>query len=191
MKKHFFLSLLAAVSCLAMVSCGDDDNDKKDSGNELVNKVSDNQMIFNDEKFDLTVTVSVRPPANEDVGAYYVDVQSSAFVGRFDLGTPLKGVIIDLADPVKSVNENQLSFGLGGNEEFVSFFSMDVYDSKVYSQVNEVEYSESSGFSEGSLIFTHTNDEFTLTMYGTLKNNDRFALKLVVPEDEVDYWNNN
>jgi hypothetical protein len=66
---------------------------------------------------------------------------------------------------------------------------VDVYDSKVYSQVNEVEYSESSGFSEGSLIFTHTNDEFTLTMYGTLKNNDRFALKLVVPENEVNYWN--
>ena len=186
MKKHFFLSLLAAVSCLAMVSCGDDDKSSdSNSTKALLNQISENQMIYNGQVIDLSnVEINVRPPQEEDVGAHYVDFIVSGNSCRFDFGKPLNGVAVDLANP--RIGEYQFAIMLDTKD---THFSMDVFDPEMYSQINDVDYENTSCFSDGSSIFTHTDKEFTLTMYGTLKNNDTFAFKLVVPENEVNYWN--
>ena len=45
-----------------------------------------------------------------------------------------------------------------------------------------------SGFKEGSFIAKHDSNGFTLQMHGTLNNGQIIAIKISVPEADIDYW---
>lgn len=189
MKKYVLFSLMAMLSCFAFVSCGDDDEPTPE--NELLSKISDNQFLINGKTYDITSSLSVRPAnsQSEDVGAHYVDIESDGYYGRFDIGTPLMGISVDLANPSKAVGDLQLSFGITDTNDEYRYVTLDVYSGGLYSVLNDVEMDNQSCFKDGTFLATHTDEEFTLSIAGHLTNNESFALKIVIPEDQVDYWN--
>lgn len=189
MKKHLFLSLLTALSCLAFVSCGDsDENDEGVVENEMLEKLSSNQFLYDGKVYDFSCIVSVNPAHGEYPGGHFATLTATNYHGRFDIGTPMVNVPVDLAHPTKTIGDSQLSFALMNETETTNYMSLDAYPDGLYSIINDVEMENESCFKEGSFLATHSDKEFTITMWGTLTNNDTFAMKIVVPEEDVEYW---
>lgn len=191
--KHL-LYLLVATALLGFTACSDDDKDSGSASKSALNNISDNQISINGQVYDLDAILAVRPAQGEDVGAHYLDImpnnadKDNDFLGRFDIGTPLMGVNINLADPLKAVGSNQLSVGITDREWENTFYAMDCVEDYIMSRIMGVEY-ENSGFKEGSFIAKHDANGFTLQMHGTLNNGQTIAIKVSVPESAVDYWN--
>lgn len=143
--------------------------------------------------YALDAILAVRRAQGEDVGAHYLDImpnnadKDNDFLGRFDIGTPLMGVNINLADPLKAVGSNQLSVQITDGEWENTYYAMDCIEDYVMSRIEGTEY-ENSRFKEGSFIAKHDSNGFTLQMYGTLNNGMVIAIKAFVPESAVDYW---
>lgn len=105
----------------------------------------------------------------------------------FDIATPLMGVSINLANPLKAVGKNQFSVQFTDAEWERTYYAMDCVENYVYSRIEGEEY-ENSGFKEGLVISKHDSNGFTFQMYGTLLNGKTIAIKVSVPESAVDYW---
>jgi hypothetical protein len=192
MRKNYLILLFLAIVCLGFTACKDDD---KDSGSKsALDNISNNQININGHVYDFNANLSVRPAQGEDVGAHYLDItpkdvnKANDFLGRFDIGTPLMGVNINLADPLKAVGKNQFSVQITDGEWENTFYAMDCVEDYIMSRIEGVEY-ENSGFKEGSFIAKHDANGFTLQMHGTLNNGQTIAIKVSVPESAVDYWN--
>jgi len=192
MRKNYLILLFLAIACLGFTACKDDD---KDSGSKsALDNISNNQININGHVYDFNANLSVRPAQGEDVGAHYLDItpkdvnKANDFLGRFDIGTPLMGVNINLADPLKAVGSNQLSVQITDGEWENTYYAMDCVEDYVMSRIEGTEY-ENSGFKEGSFIAKHDSNGFTLQMYGTLNNGMVIAIKAFVPEADIDYYN--
>ena len=191
--KHL-LYLLMATALLGFTACSDDDKDSGSASKSALSNISDNQISINGQVYDLDAILAVRPAQGEDVGAHYLDItpnnadKDNDFLGRFDIGTPLMGVNINLADPLKAVGSNQLSVQITDGEWENTYYAMDCVEDYVMSRIEGTEY-DNSGFKEGSFIAKHDSNGFTLQMYGTLNNGMVIAIKAFVPESDIDYWN--
>ena len=192
MRKNYLILLFLAIACLGFTACKDDD---KDSGSKsALDNISNNQININGHVYDFNANLAVRPAQGEDVGAHYLDItpkdvnKANDFLGRFDIGTPLMGVNINLADPLKAVGSNQLSVQITDGEWENTYYAMDCVEDYIMSRIEGVEY-DNSGFKEGSFIAKHDANGFTLQMHGTLNNGQTIAIKVSVPESAVDYWN--
>ena len=192
MRKNYLILLFLAIACLGFTACKDDD---KDSGSKsALDNISNNQININGHVYDFNANLAVRPAQGEDVGAHYLDItpkdvnKANDFLGRFDIGTPLMGVNINLADPLKAVGSNQLSVQITDGEWENTYYAMDCVEDYVMSRIEGTEY-ENSGFKEGSFIAKHDSNGFTLQMYGTLNNGMVIAIKAFVPESDIVYWN--
>ncbi|MBP3465987.1 MAG: hypothetical protein J6K01_00035 [Paludibacteraceae bacterium] len=192
MRKNYLILLFLAIACLGFTACKDDD---KDSGSKsALDNISNNQININGHVYDFNANLSVRPAQGEDVGAHYLNItpkdvnKANDFLGHFDIGTPLMGVNINLADPLKAVGSNQLSVQITDGEWENTYYAMDCIEDYVISRIEGVEY-ENSGFKEGSFIAKHDANGFTLQMYGTLNNGMVIAIKAFVPEADIDYYN--
>ena len=112
--KHL-LYLLVATALLGFTAWSDDDKDSGFASKSTLDNISDNQISVNGQVYALDAILAVRRAQGEDVGAHYLDImpnnadKDNDFLGRFDIGTPLMGVNIKLADPLKAVESNQLS----------------------------------------------------------------------------------
>lgn len=184
MKKKIFYAVMALLTSISFVSCGDEEN--KSSESDILKKITDNQAFYDGKSSDVEYRLAIRP-ANaeyEDEGAHYLDIMGGDFQGRFDLGTPLLGSKIDLAKPAV---KHQFSFGFSsGNDDF---FGLDSFENSVHSYIADVQYENESCFSSGYIIIGKSDKEFTLSLVGTLKNNKQVALKVAIPEKDFEYWN--
>jgi len=192
MRKNYLILLFLAIACLGFTACKDDD---KDSGSKsALDNISNNQININGHVYDFNANLAVRPAQGEDVGAHYLDItpkdvnKANDFLGRFDIGTPLMGVNINLADPLKAVGSDQLSVQITDGEWENTYYAMDCVEDYIMSRIEGVEY-DNSGFKEGSFIAKHDANGFTLQMYGTLNNGMVIAIKAFVPEADIDYYN--
>ena len=191
MRKNYLILLFLAIACLGFTACKDDDKDS--ASKSALDNISNNQININGHVYDFNANLAVRPAQGEDVGAHYLDItpkdvnKANDFLGRFDIGTPLMGVNINLADPLKAVGSNQLSVQITDGEWENTYYAMDCFEDYVMSRIEGTEY-ENSGFKEGSFIAKHDSNGFTLQMYGTLNNGMVIAIKAFVPESAVDYW---
>lgn len=182
MKNKLIYALMALATCFSFVSCGDDDDDASAKETSVLSRMNDNQMYWNDSKSDVKCWLDIRPAKDDDEGAHYVTIRNDEFEFRFDLGTPLVGSKIDLANPVTDVNGHQFSFG---NNDF----GMDVYDNKVYGYIDSDESDQQSCFSSGYVDIKQDEKGFFLNMEGELRNSRKFALKLFVPTEQINIWN--
>ncbi|MBR6077923.1 MAG: hypothetical protein IKP63_06180 [Paludibacteraceae bacterium] len=193
MRKNYLILLFLAIACLGFTACSDDDKDSGSAPKSALDNISNNQININGHVYDFNANLAVRPAQGEDVGAHYLDItpkdvnKANDFLGRFDIGTPLMGVNINLADPLKAVGSNQLSVQITDGEWENTYYAMDCFEDYVMSRIEGTEY-ENSGFKEGSFIAKHDSNGFTLQMYGTLNNGMVIAIKAFVPESAVDYW---
>lgn len=180
--KKLFYALMAIVTSLSLVSCGDEEGDNKPSESKILKELQDNQAYLDGEIIDVEYHLDVRPASVDDEGAHYLSVTGKGFTGRLDLGSPLVGSTINLANPIPNVGTHQFSIAC---EEL---FGLDVYDNAVYSNIQEVSYENESCFSSGTVVIGKSDKEFTFTMEGTLKNNKVIAIKIVVPVSEINVW---
>lgn len=185
MSKKLFYGLMALLTSFSLVSCGDEENEDTSSESKILKELNDNQAYLDGKIFDFDYTLDVRPAQVDgdyvDEGAHYLSINGEGFSGRLDLGTPLVGSTINLANPCPDVKEHQFSIG---TEEF----SLDVYDNTVFSHIQEVNYENESCFSSGSVVIGESAKEFTFTLAGTLKNGKVLAIKVVVPAAEINVW---
>lgn len=178
MKKFAFLCVAVA---LLFAGC------KKDP----LDKLENNQASLNGEIVELAAHLAVRPATDGDVGAHYVDFipADNSFTIRFDIGTPLVGKTIDLANPTPVVGSNQFSYMYCGPD---GDFIAQLEGNPLFGSLNGTEYDGKSCFASGTFTATHnTSDGFLLEMSGEFLDGKTFALKGYVPENEVEYWNAN
>ncbi len=182
MKKRLLYAVMAVLTSFSLVSCGDDEKES----DSVLSEITDNQAYYDGKISDIQYRLAVRPAnaANEDEGAHYLDVMCEDFQGRFDLGTPLLGSKINLAKPAVA---HQFSFGFYSGNDVL--FGLDSFNNEVHSYIADVQYENESCFGSGSLVLGKSTNEFTLTVEGTLKNGKQVALKVVIPENEIEYWN--
>ena len=190
-EKNYLILLFLAIACLGFTACKDDD---KDSGSEAtLNKLQNKQVSINGEIFDVGSMLGVRPAQGEDVGAYYVDFYpedenlETDINGKFDIGTPLVGKTINLTNPVGAVGDNQFQVMI--TTSLMTLYELNVIEGEAHTIIagNENPIS-GSGFKEGSFIAKHDANGFTLQMHGTLNNGQTIAIKVSVPEADIDYW---
>lgn len=196
MRKFLYYAIMPFIACSVFVACGDDDDNGKK--NQL-SEISDNQAMFGGQKLAIVANLNIRPanPSYNDLGAYYLGVSTKDTVKgdtvsmRFDIGAPIVGSSVDLANPIAIVGKNQLSIGFNYVSSYDNIFALEMHDGDYSSSIQEVQYENASCFSEGALTLAHAEKTgFTLSMWGTLKNGEKFAFKVAIPEREINYWEN-
>lgn len=183
MKKRFIYALMALAICCGFASCGDDDDDNNNGNSSQIEEsavlkgLKNNQIIYDGVVADLSCSLAERIPYSDNDGAHFFSAEGEFSIG-FDLGTPLVGKKIDLADPLPVVK--QFQFALMGE-----YYGMDVYDNKVEYYMKSDDWELGSCFSSGYVVTKEDENGFTLMLEGTLTDGVSIALKSYIPRNEI------
>lgn len=188
--RKFILATMCLLTAFAFSSCNKDE----DPAGDVFSKLKENQISIDGKILQVNATLAIRPVGRGwegDPGAYYVDImpvdETAGWHGRYDLGTPIIGKTIDLANPAKAIGESQFSMYFEDANNFENWnvmFALEggqgILDNKELS---------GSCFSSGTFNTSHdTKDGFNISFSGELTNGKVVALKAYVPEKEVEYW---
>lgn len=196
MYKKFFWACMCLLSTFAFTACGDDDDDDQPGGGGTTVQLNDNQMLMDGKVVDVHAGLGIRPAGQgwpDDPGAYYIDIfpvdETIEWHGRYDLGLPLIGKTVDLANPAKVVGKQQFSifFQKDDRDNPFTYFSMEGSEDMNLGMVDNQQV-EGSCFSSGTFVTTHDKDGFRNTFSGVLKNGKSVALKIFIPESEIQHW---
>lgn len=190
-----YKKILMAIMCLTAVfafsSCKQDD--EIDINKEAA-KLKENQILLDGKIQDVTCALGIRPAGKGwegDPGAYYVDImpvdQSLTWHGRYDLGLPLIGKTINLADPEKALDGCQFSMYFEQGDDYLNMNNM--FGLEGGRGILEDKELSGSCFKSGTFKTSHDKkDGFHLTFSGVLVNEKPIALKAYLPEADVQYW---
>ncbi len=186
--KKTLLTIVCLITAFAFSSCK-----KDDPVQDFLEGLKENQMLMDGKVVDVTCTLGIRPAGKGwegDPGAYYFDVtpvdKNATWHGRYDLGLPLVGKTIDLANPTKDIDEYQFSVYFEKGEDYLNM--QNIFGLEGGQGFIEDKELSGSCFKSGSFVTNHDKQGFHHTFVGELTNGKTLALRALVPEDEIMYW---
>ena len=186
--KKIVLAVVCLITAFAFSSCK-----KEDPMEDALNGLKENQILMDGKIVDVNCTLAIRPAGrgwDGDPGAYYVDItpadKSATWRGRYDLGLPLVGKTIGLANPEKDIEGQQFSVFFEKGEDYLNM--QNIFALEGGQGFIEGEEVNGSCFKSGTFETSHDKQGFQNTFVGELTNGKIIALKVSVPQGEIEYW---
>lgn len=183
--KQYFSFLFCILSVLAFCACNSDI------------EVQDNQMYFNGQTYEMTVTKATYLPHSKTYHIKAKNPQTRDWYFGLLADTSLVGKKVDLAniDPVLLANGAYLQCFItyadaGPITDFIGYYGLSVLEGDVGGKISgdtmgEEQLYDESPFKEGSLLITNDGSYLKFSLNGTLKNGKHTATTIVVPEKDI------